>query len=267
MMNIRPAAVAGAFYPAQAQALRKMIAECFDAAKHVPLRPKALIVPHAGYIYSGQIAASAYALLEPLRAMIRRVVLLGPVHRVWVSGLALPGVAAFETPLGWVPLDQAGIAAIADLPQVSVSAAAHAEEHSLEVHLPFLQTVLDDFTLIPLAVGGATPEQVAEVLDRLWGGDETLIVISSDLSHFLPYAEAKQVDAATANAILTLNSNLVGEQACGAYPVNGLLLAARRRRLTPHLLDLRKSGDTAGDRGRVVGYGAFALVEAEHELT
>lgn len=264
-MNIRPTAVAGAFYPAQADALRQLLAECFETAKIFDLRPKALIVPHAGYIYSGPIAASAYALLRPLRNAIRRVVLLGPVHRVWVAGLALPGVATFETPLGQVPLDQAGIASIDGLPQVSVSVAAHAEEHSLEVHLPFLQSVLADFSLVPLAVGGASPEEVAEVLDQLWGGDETLIVISSDLSHFLPYLEARNVDAATANAILTLNNHLVGEQACGAHPINGLLLAAQRHRLTPHLLDLRNSGDTAGDRGRVVGYGAFALVEPEHE--
>jgi AmmeMemoRadiSam system protein B len=265
MLNVRPAAVAGAFYPARPDALRRLLAECLETARPATLRPKALIVPHAGYIYSGPIAASAYALLEPLRALIRRVVLLGPVHRVWVPGLALPGVAAFETPLGQVMMDQAGIAAIADLPQVGVSAAAHAEEHSLEVHLPFLQTVLNDFSLIPLAVGGASPEQVAQVLERLWGGDETLIVVSSDLSHFLPYTEAKQIDAATANAILNLDSHLIGEQACGAYPINGLMLAARRHGLTPHLLDMRNSGDTAGDRNRVVGYGAFAFVEAQHE--
>ncbi len=269
MLNIRPAAVAGAFYPENPDALRRLLMECFATASSAasePYRiPKALIVPHAGYVYSGPIAATAYALLQPLRARIRRVVLLGPVHRVWVSGLALPGVTAFETPLGRVPLDQDGIAAIDDLPQVSVSSAAHAEEHSLEVHLPFLQSVLDEFTLIPLAVGGASPEQVAQVLERLWGGDETLIVVSSDLSHFLPYAEARQVDAATADAILKLDSRLIGEQACGAYPVNGLMLAARHHRLTPHLLDLRNSGDTAGDRQRVVGYAAFAFVEAEHE--
>ena len=265
MLNVRPAAVAGAFYPARPDALHRLLVECLESARPATLRPKALIVPHAGYIYSGPIAASAYTLLEPLRALIRRVVLLGPVHRVWVAGLALPGVAAFETPLGRVPLDQAGIAAIADLPQVTVSAAAHAEEHSLEVHLPFLQTVLAGFSLIPLAVGGASPEAVAEVLERLWGGDETLIVVSSDLSHFLPYAEARQVDTATANAILNLDSHLIGEQACGAYPINGLMLAARRHGLAPHLLDMRNSGDTAGDRNRVVGYGAFAFVEAEHE--
>lgn len=261
MMNIRPAAVAGAFYPAQAESLRQMLGKCFADARPAAMRPKAMIVPHAGYIYSGPIAATAYALLAPLRDVIRRVVLLGPVHRVWVQGLALPGVAAFETPLGRVKLDEDGIAAIADMPQVGVSVAAHADEHSLEVHLPFLQTVLGDFSLIPLAVGGATPSQVADVLERLWGGDETLIVISSDLSHFLPYAEAKRVDQATAEAILALDAHLVGEQACGAFPINGLLLAAQRRELVPHLLDMRNSGDTAGDRNRVVGYGAFAFTE------
>lgn len=264
-MNVRPAAVAGAFYPSQPDVLRGMLRECFDHAKSVLMRPKALIVPHAGYIYSGPIAASGYKLLQPLRDVIRRVVLLGPVHRVWVPGLALPGVAAFETPLGRIPIDQAGIDALADLPQIVVSPAAHAEEHSLEVHLPFLQNGLNDFALIPLAVGGASPAEVAEVLERLWGGNETLIVISSDLSHFLPYTEAKRVDAATVNAILHLDTHLVGEQACGAHPINGLLLAARRHGLTPHLLDLRNSGDTAGDRDRVVGYGAFAFVEPENE--
>jgi MEMO1 family protein len=265
MLNVRPAAVAGAFYPDQPEVLRKLLAECFIRAKTATLRPKALIVPHAGYIYSGPIAASAYALLQPLSELIRRVVLLGPVHRVWVSGLALPGVNAFQTPLGLVPVDQTGIEAIADLPQVTISVAAHAQEHSLEVHLPFLQSLLSDFSLIPLAVGGASPEEVAQVLDRLWGGDETLIVISSDLSHFLPYAEAKQVDNTTAEAILELNTHLVGEQACGAYPINGMMLAAKRHGLVPHLLDLRNSGDTAGDRNRVVGYGAFAFVEPDHE--
>ncbi len=266
MMNVRPPAVAGMFYPGDAASLRRSLAVCFGQAQALdaPLRPKALVVPHAGYIYSGPVAASAYTLLEPLRETIRRVVLLGPVHRVWVAGLALPGVEAFATPLGRVPLDMDAIRAIADLPQVSLSPAAHAQEHSLEVHLPFLQTVLADFRLIPLAVGDASPGEVAQVLDRLWGGEETLVVVSSDLSHFLPYQEAEREDHATARAILALEGHLVGEQACGAHPLNGLLLAAQRRGLTAHQLDLRNSGDTAGDRGRVVGYGAFAFTEPDH---
>ena len=263
MQATRPPAVAGTFYPDHPGKLRAMLDSMLDAAEGTALRPKALIAPHAGYIYSGPIAASAYALLRPLRASIRRVVLLGPVHRVWTSGLALPGVEAFETPLGLVRLDQEGIARISGLPQVQIHPAAHAQEHSLEVQLPFLQSVLDDFTLVPLAVGGASPEQVSEVLDRLWGGAETLIVISSDLSHFHSYDEAQQVDRATVHEILLFNTHLVGEQACGCHPINGLLLSAHGHGLTPHLLDLRNSGDTAGDRNRVVGYAAIAFTEAD----
>jgi len=266
MMSVRPPAVAGMFYPGDANELRQMIQVCFGRARVIPgLRPKALIVPHAGYVYSGPVAASAYALLESLRSVIRRVILLGPVHRVWVPGLALPGVGAFATPLGTIPLDQTAIARIADLPQVEVSAAAHAQEHSLEVHLPFLQSVLGNFDLVPLAVGEASAEEVAEVLDRLWGGEETLIVVSSDLSHFLPHQDAERIDHATAQAILRLDSHLDGQQACGAYPINGLMLAAKRRGLEAHVLDLRNSGDTAGDHRRVVGYGAFAFSEPPRE--
>lgn len=262
-LTIRPAAVAGMFYPGDRVHLARDVQRLIDAAHPKPLKPKALIVPHAGYVYSGPVAATAYALLKDHRAEIRRVVLLGPVHRVWVQGLALPAVDAFETPLGRVPLDEAAMAELLKLPQVEVNEAAHAWEHSLEVHLPFLQTVLDEFSLVPLAVGGASAQEVAEALELVWGGDETLIVVSSDLSHYLPYEEARRIDASTARAILDLRTDLVGEQACGAHPVNGLLLAARRHHLRPHLLDLRNSGDTAGDRSRVVGYGAFALTEAD----
>jgi len=221
--------------------------------------PKALIVPHAGYLYSGAVAASAYARLGGLRGRIRRVVLLGPTHRVPVRGLALPEADRFATPLGEVPLDRDGIQAIAGLPQVIRSAAAHQMEHSLEVQLPFLQQVLGDFQLLPLAVGDATAAEVAGVLEQVWGGDETLIVISSDLSHFLPDALARKVDGATVDAILALDSHLSHEQACGATPVNGLLLAARKHGLHPVALDVRNSSDTAGDPGRVVGYAAFAF--------
>lgn len=263
MQSIRPAAVAGMFYPGDpddlAQDVGTMLAE---AATRAPqFQPKALIAPHAGYIYSGPVAASAYALLKPIAQRIRRVVLLGPTHRVAVRGLALPGASAFSTPLGTVAIDEAAVRQIADLPQVTVSSQAHALEHSLEVHLPFLQTVLREFKLLPLAVGMASPEEVAEVLETLWGGDETLIVISSDLSHFLPYDLARKVDGETAQAILHLRQPVSHEQACGGTPVNGLMLAAHRHHLTPHLLDLRNSGDTAGSRDRVVGYGAFAFTE------
>jgi len=261
MSAIRPAAVAGMFYPDDPAELKHVIAGLLANAKldAAPPVPKALIVPHAGYIYSGAVAASAYARLGELRGRIRRVVLLGPAHRVWVRGLALPEAERFATPLGEVQLDQAGMQRLAGLPQVSRSAAAHQMEHSLEVQLPFLQQVLGDFQLLPLAVGEATPAEVAEVLEAVWGGDETLIVISSDLSHFLPDALARKVDGGTVDAILALDSHLSHEQACGATPVNGLLLAARRHGLHPVALDVRNSSDTAGDPERVVGYAAFAF--------
>lgn len=259
--TMRPAAVAGLFYPDDAEALRADIRDALAGAHPAPsaAAPKLLVVPHAGYDYSGPIAAQAYAALAPWAARILRVVLLGPTHRVAVRGLAAPTVEAFETPLGTVRLDRAALAALADLPQVVASDAAHAKEHSLEVQLPFLQTVLGDFTLVPLAVGDASPGEVAEVLARLWGGDETLIVISSDLSHYLPYARAQAVDRATVERILHFATDLDPHEACGARPLSGALLIARERGLQPRLLDLRNSGDTAGDRSRVVGYGALAF--------
>lgn len=261
MMPVRLPAVAGMFYPLEPALLSTEVKGLLDAAEIPPLRPKALIAPHAGYIYSGPVAASAYALLKPLRHTIRRVILLGPVHRVWVAGLALPSVAYFDTPLGRIDLDVDTMKALRRMPQVEINDNAHAMEHSLEVHLPFLQMVLDNFSLVPLAVGGADPEAVAQVLEAVWGGDETLIVVSSDLSHFLPYAQAQTKDRATVDAMLRLDSHLNGEQACGAHPVNGLELVARRKGLQPHLLDLRNSGDTAGDKSRVVGYAAIAFTE------
>ena len=265
MTTIRPPAVAGMFYPGEPAALARDVDAMLALARKEELRPKALIAPHAGYIYSGPIAASAYALLQPFARQIHRVVLLGPTHRVAVRGLALPGADGFATPLGVVKLDAAAAQAIAHLPQVVVSSQAHALEHSLEVQLPFLQTLLPDFKLLPLAVGMATAEEVAQVLELLWGGAETLIVISSDLSHYLPYDTARRLDESTAEAILHLNGKLSHEQACGGTPVNGLLLAAQHHQLVAHLLDLRNSGDTAGDKARVVGYGAFAFTESGHE--
>jgi AmmeMemoRadiSam system protein B len=253
------------FYPADARQLAREVRDLLGAARHPGLQPKALIAPHAGYVYSGAIAASAYAALKDIAPRIRRVVLLGPTHRVAVRGLALPDADAFDTPLGRVMLDRTAMDAIARLPQVVVSGAAHALEHSLEVQLPFLQSVLPDFTLLPLAVGTATAEEVAEVLEAVWGGDETLVVVSSDLSHYLPYATAQAVDRQTADDILQLNQLISHEQACGGTPIGGLILAARRHHLQPHLLDLRNSGDTAGSHEGVVGYAAFAFTPvAEH---
>jgi len=263
MIHTRPPAVAGAFYPGDPATLAEAVNQLLADAETISgTQPKALIVPHAGYVYSGSTAATAYATLAPWAKTIRRVILLGPTHRVAVEGIALPEAEGFSTPLGTIRLDAQAIAAIADLPQIVFSDKVHALEHSLEVHLPFLQRVLDHFTLVPLAVGDATPQAVAEVIDVLWGGPETLIVVSSDLSHFLPYATAQQVDAETCRHILQFDAHIHPEQACGAYPINGLLLAASRRGLTPTLLGLCNSGDTAGDKGRVVGYASFSFAQA-----
>ncbi|HHO67686.1 MAG TPA: AmmeMemoRadiSam system protein B [Gammaproteobacteria bacterium] len=261
MIQIRQPAVAGMFYPDDPALLQQQVEDFLageEAAAGPP--PKALIVPHAGYIYSGPVAARAYARLKPLRSRIRRVVLLGPAHRVAFRGLAASSARYFATPLGLVPVDQAAVEQILSLPQVQVLDEAHRDEHSLEVQLPFLQTVLDDFSLVPLVVGDAEPGEVAEVLEQLWDGDETLFVISSDLSHYHDYETARTIDSATSRAIEQLHPEAIHyEQACGRNPLNGLLLAARRHGLQAHTLDLRNSGDTAGPRDRVVGYGAYEL--------
>jgi AmmeMemoRadiSam system protein B len=264
MQDVRPAAVAGMFYPRAPERLAGEVrAYLSHASADAARAPKALIVPHAGYVYSGPIAASAYALLAPLRESVERVVLLGPAHRAAVRGLATTGKDAFLTPLGAVPIDAAAVARALAFAQVTVSDAAHEHEHALEVQLPFLQTVLGSFSLVPFAVGHATGEEVAEVVDALWGGPETLVVVSSDLSHYHPYDDAKRIDRATADAILAGSPTLDHEQACGATPINGLLLCAGLRHLAAKLLDLRNSGDTAGDRARVVGYASFAFTRDE----
>ncbi|WP_257310141.1 AmmeMemoRadiSam system protein B [Geothrix fuzhouensis] len=268
-MDVRTAAVAGTFYPRESGELGRTIQAMFaDTAGANPWLglPKALIVPHAGYIYSGPIAASAYAPLSRLRGIIQRVVLLGPTHHVPVYGLALPGASAFDTPLGRIPVDGAATESLRPLSMVTTSPAAHAREHSIEVQLPFLQQALGAFQLIPLAVGQAAAQSVAEVIEVLWGGLETLIVVSSDLSHYHSYDRAQELDRRTCASIADLELLASHDQACGATAVNGLLLAARHHRLTPHLLDLRNSGDTAGDRDHVVGYAAFAFTqEAAHD--
>lgn len=262
--RVRPAAVAGAFYPGSPDRLRGLVEELLREAP-VPSAPapKAIIAPHAGYVYSGPVAARAFQTVASAARRIERVVLLGPAHFVSIHGLALPDVSRFATPLGEVAIDPEGARDSSRLPQVRMQPEAHVREHSLEVEIPFLQVLLGDgFTLVPLVVGDASGEEVAEVLERVWGGSETLIVISSDLSHFLTWEQARETDAATARQILALDEPLDGRQACGARPINGLLVAARRRGLIPELLDLRNSGDTAGDRDRVVGYGAFAFRES-----
>lgn len=263
MPTARPAAVAGAFYPGEPQALAAEVAAYLSQAgvgENAPT-PKAIIAPHAGYMYSGPIAGTAYAGLAALAGRIERVVLIGPAHRTWVAGMAIPSVARFDSPLGAVPLDQEMLARLAAMPGVEVSDPAHALEHSLEVHLPFLQAALGEFRLVPVVVGGAGAQDVERLLEETWGGDETLIVVSSDLSHYLAYDAARRRDRATAEAIMALDARLDHDQACGAAAINGLLRLARRRGLAARTLDLRNSGDTAGGRERVVGYGAFAFHE------
>jgi len=262
----RPPAVAGLFYPDDAHELRAVVSgylrQHSSAATAAP--PKALIVPHAGYIYSGGIAAAAYATVASLRQTIRRIVLVGPSHRVYLRGMAVPAAGSFATPLGNVAIDQTLKASLLQSRAVVESDTPHAQEHCLEVQLPFLQLLFDDFTLLPVVLGAVAPEQVAAALAQVWGDAATLVLVSSDLSHYHSYAQARQIDAATIAAILRRETTLAGEQACGAVGINGLLHLASQRQLLVAEIARCNSGDTAGDRSRVVGYGAFAIHEPGH---
>lgn len=261
-LGIRLPAVAGSFYPAKREALLDAVRECFAAARRPDAgapAPKAVVVPHAGYVYSGPVAASAYLRLGAAASGIERVVLVGPSHRVPLAGVAVSGADAFATPLGVVPVDSEGRRA-AEAAGAVRDDDPFALEHALEVQLPFLQAVLDHFTIVPLAAGLSEPADVADVLDAVWGGPETVVVVSTDLSHYQPYADAAALDRRTAEAVVAAEPEAVGDRdACGSHALRGLLLAARRRRLAVDLLDLRSSGDTAGGHDRVVGYGAFAV--------
>ena len=261
MTLIRKPAVAGQFYSGSAGELRANVAALLDAAQDINTpAPKALIVPHAGYIYSGPVAANAYARLQPYREQYQRVILLGPCHRTPFHGLALSSAEVYRMPMGDVRLDKSAIADL-DIPGVGVFDASHQDEHSLEVHLPFLQAVLGDFSVVPLVVGDASPELVSQVRDALWGGPETLIVVSSDLSHYLNYDDARAMDTVTCQAIEDCDARRINQtRACGAIPLAGLLIAAKRRGMKVTTLDLRNSADTAGDGNFVVGYGAWMFV-------
>lgn len=262
--SVRPAAVAGSFYPEDPRALLSEVSRLFarvDESEARAAAPKAIVVPHAGYIYSGGVAASAFALLRPVAEHIRRVVLIGPAHRVAFRGFAIPGAQAFMTPLGLIPLSRTDWLALGEREDVIVDDRPHASEHCLEVQLPFLQHVLPQFEIVPVLVGDAGPKAVAGLLSALWGGSETLIVISSDLSHYLPYQVARRVDATTLDEIMSLRATLDPEQACGARPLNGLLTLAGKWGLKPQLIEMCNSGDTAGDRARVVGYASIAFYE------
>lgn len=257
MQAVRTPAVAGTFYPADPEELSATIAALLADAKPTGRRPKALIIPHAGYVYSGAVAAAAFAAIAPYANEIRRVVMLGPAHREFVDGFASPDARRMASPLGEHAID---VDAISEL-RIAGNASAHAQEHCLEVMLPFLHTLMPDAAVIPLIASRATPEETARLLASLWGGPETLILISSDLSHFHAYDRARERDARTAARILACDSKLVGEDACGSLAIDGLTWLAREKHLRVEQLDLRNSGDTAGSRERVVGYGAFAFYE------
>jgi len=257
-MTDRQPAVAGMFYPGSASELNATVNQFLLDANEYEYSPKAMIVPHAGYVYSGPIAASAYASLKNIRDKIKRVVLLGPSHRVALLGLACSSADRFITPLGTITLDREAIDSVLALPQVRRMDEAHQLEHSLEVQLPFLQTCLNDFKLVPIVVGDASANEVAEVIEKLWGDDETLVVISSDLSHYHDYKTASVMDKRTSDAIEHLRPQDISyEDACGRNPVNGLLKLAQKLNLQVETVDLRNSGDTAGSKDQVVGYGAY----------
>jgi AmmeMemoRadiSam system protein B len=265
MGDVRAPAVAGSFYPSRGSELdaevRRHVAQGCPAREVLPWRaPKAVIAPHAGYVYSGPVAGSAFRALAPLRGRVSRAVVIGPAHRAAFQGLALPEADAFATPLGLMRIDESARAALLELPQVIASDEAHAGEHSLEVELPFLQVVLGDVSIVPIAVGRGADEAVERALERSWAGPETCVVVSSDLSHYYPYASAKSLDSQTARAIEQLSADSIEEEhACGGVGVRALLRVARSRGLHATVLDLRSSGDTAGPRDEVVGYGAFAF--------
>lgn len=260
--DVRRAAVAGMFYPADPDELRDMVTTFIDDAKDCGHPPKALIAPHAGFVYSGPVAGSAFRQLAPARGKISRVVMAGPTHRIPFRGIALCSSKYFATPLGLVPIDEDATAQASSLPGVVALDLAHDKEHSLETHLPFLQLALEKFSIVPLVIGDADVADIAGVFEALWGGPETLICVSSDLSHYMSYAAAKRLDSATSRAIENLRPDEIGyDQACGRLPVQALLMCAKNHQLTAHTLDQRSSGDTAGPRDQVVGYGAYVFTE------
>lgn len=273
--SVRPAAVAGLFYPAAADELRAMLDSYLTQARvnligqvsaqqsqaeslDSPRSPKVIIVPHAGYIYSGLVAAHAYALIESMAASVSKVLLIGPAHRVYLQGGALPQSQYFETPLGQVRIERRSVEMLEGKPYITVSNLPHQQEHSLEVQLPFLQRCLNQFELIPLLIGESDPHEMAELLEQLWGGEETLVVISTDLSHFHRYVEATNLDRITCQKIVEGQETIFPEQACGSSSLNALMPQLKRHQLRLAQLSYQNSGDTAGDKDRVVGYASFA---------
>lgn len=259
MNNVRKPNVAGQFYPEKANTLKEMIHSfLIDTHVQVEEQPKAIIAPHAGYLYSGPIAATIYAVLSKYKDTVKKVILIGPSHRIYFKGIAATMVDYFETPLGSVPV--ANERDFLSSPVIHINEAAFGMEHSLEVQLPFLQIVLNHFELTPLIVGDVEFSKVADVMASLWGGKETLIIVSSDLSHYKDYQAAQKLDACTSRAILNLApQELHFEQACGLIPIQGLLHVAKQNNMQARALDVRNSGDIVGSKDRVVGYGAYCF--------
>jgi hypothetical protein len=260
-MRSRPAAVAGMFYSDKPQELAATVKSYLAAATPTGDKPpKAIVAPHAGFIYSGPVAGSAYASLAARGKAVERVILVGPSHRVGFSGLALSSATAFETPLGPVHVDREAVAELESQGLAREFEPAHRNEHSLEVQLPFLKHSFPDARIVPILAGDDDWQALAKAIDLLWGGEETTLVASSDLSHYHDYATAQRIDAATAKDLERLAAGQIDfDQACGATAVNALLSVAASKGLGCLTLDLRNSGDTAGPRDRVVGYGAFAV--------
>lgn len=259
MEDHRPTAVAGLFYPENPRELTSLVNdELLQVNTNLEYSPLAVIVPHAGYIYSGAIAASVYKYIQTRSSIIKRVLLIGPSHRVGFHGMALSSADFFDTPLGAIKIDTQARESLLQHPDVHLVEQAHTSEHSLEVQLPFLQIVLDEFSLIPIVVGNASPESISEIINSQWDGKETLVVVSSDLSHYHDYQTAQKLDSDTSQAILDFDYSAIhSANACGYMGINGLLLFAQEHSLKPSVIDLRNSGDTAGDKASVVGYGAY----------
>ncbi len=259
-MKIRPAAVADMFYTANGVELATQVSNFMNVDEVINIAPKALIIPHAGYIYSGSTAGKGFALTKKLTTTINKIVLIGPCHRVWIQGLAIPDCQYFETPLGTIEIDSKTLKKLAKFPQVVISDQAHAQEHSLEVQLPFLQLIFPQLKLIPLVAGEVSEDAFVEVLEYCWGSDETLIVISSDLSHFLDYDAAIAIDSKTSWAIENFEADFINsDMACGSAGIKALLRVAKNKNLHVKTIHQCNSGDTAGDKDRVVGYGAYAI--------
>ena len=261
MEKIKQADVAGMFYPGEEASLRQMVDGFIQKALSFDLRPRAIIAPHAGYIYSGSIAGTAYKTIAAVRDQIENVIIMSPAHRFYLRGIALHMADAFATPLGNIPVNIGIVKKIKQFSSVQWEERSFIQEHGLETHLPFIQRAFKPgIKIVPMIVGECQESEVAEILESVWEDPRNFVIISSDLSHFHSYADAKKLDRNTVDLIQNLDSqSLDTEFACGHYPICGLLNLARNRKLKIKALDIRSSGDTAGSKESVVGYGSFAV--------